>query len=79
LRAEAAEGCVRGETTCTMYITPLDPGNGKLDLETPTIFVTMVAYVKPNGRIPSSTISWYRHRMGERIEFFSQIHTKACL
>ena len=75
----AEEGCVRGETTCTMHIAPIEQGKGKPDPEEPTIYVTMVAYVKPNGMIPSSVISWYRHRMGERIEFFSKIYNKACL
>ncbi len=77
-RAAAEEGCVRGETMCAMYITPLEPSVGAIDLEEPTIYVTMVAYVKPNGLIPSSVISWYRHRMGERIEFFSKVYRKAC-
>ena len=78
-KAVAEEGCVRGETTCAMYIKPIQPGEGELDPKEPTIYVTMVAYVKPNGMIPAKVISWYKHRMGERIEFFSQIYEKATL
>lgn len=62
--------CVRGETTCTMLIKKREKSDPK-DPEEPTLFVEMAAWVKPNGWVPEKVIAWFKHRMAERILFFS--------